>query len=126
MEEVERRLRTIRKAVGVQVGYGACLSSSNELQAYTSSQPLAHDGSYLVREERQRMRSQGGGSGGCWVVGEARASPEAGEEVERHAKGDYEVGCAWRMDFRRGSRRAWRKCPGAAHLSRQVDVESLT
>jgi hypothetical protein len=60
------------------------------------------------------------------VVGAARASTEAEEDVERRAKGDYVVGRAWRMDFRRSSRRSWWKRLGAAHLSRQVDVESLT
>jgi hypothetical protein len=55
MEEVERSLHNLRKAVEVRAGYGACLPISKELQAYTSSQPPARDGPYLVREERQRM-----------------------------------------------------------------------
>src|SRR5215204_4110546 len=63
-----------------QVRHGACLPLAKVLPPHTSSQPPACHGTYLVREERQRVGREGRGSG-AWQVEAPTASPRAGEKV---------------------------------------------
>src|SRR5215207_5034450 len=68
------------QAVGIQARYGARVPLPEELPTHTSSQPPTCYGTYLVREVRQRVGSEGGESG-AWQVGAPAATPGAGEKV---------------------------------------------